>query len=304
MPIRTFPSGTIFDLRVMEGDELIAATETARRKDAAGALFGTMPRCITRVESPGPYNFMKTGDTAVAEWQKMLIGDGIMGLAFMRELSVPDGDLIEDPQAHKCPECGTINFASFEVAKLRTKPLPQASLDRFASGDPWFSMMCGKDEIRYELPRVADAIAVPGLLAEINKQLKAEGKAPRSEPTAVETVALTLRAVNGTPITDPMKRWAYARKMPTPAIFNMIALQDEQTCGIELEEDLLCREPTCRAVSRIAIPLAPTMSILSPGKKRAGNSSLNFLRDTSSSASTPSSGAPTGPATSPTPARS
>ena len=50
---------------------------------------------IPEAASPGPYNFMKTGDTAVAEWQKMLIGDGIMGLAFMRELSVPDGDLIE-----------------------------------------------------------------------------------------------------------------------------------------------------------------------------------------------------------------
>lgn len=287
----------ILDLRAMEGDELIAATEAARRRDPAGALLGTMPRCVTQVVSAGPYNFMRAGDTAVSEWQKMLIGDGILGLAYMRELSVPGGDVIEDPQPHRCLECGTVNYATFEVSNLRTKPLPQATLDRFASGDPWFAMACGKDEVRYELPRVADAIAVPGLLAEINKLLKAEGKPPRAEPTAVETVALTLRAVNGAPIADPMRRWAYARKMPTPAIFDLIALQDEQTCGIELEEDLVCREQACRAVNRIAVPLAPTMAILSPGKRRGTASSLNFLRATSSSASTPSSGAHTAPGT-------
>ena len=284
----------------MTGEELIFATEKARQKDGAGALLGCMPRCIVRVVDPGPYAFMKAGDTAVADWQKMLVGDGLMGLAFMRELSVPNGDTIEDARPHKCQECGSTNNANYEVAKLATKPLPAASAARFASGDPWFTATFGDDTICYELPRVADSIALPGLMAEINRRLKGEGKPPRLEPTGVESAALSLRAVNGATITDPMKRWDFVRKWNTKHIFALLMLQDEQTCGIDLATEITC---PCGAVIAADVPLGATVGIFSPGKPRPAGSSGSSSRGTSSSASTPSSGAPTAPATSPTPAK-
>lgn len=270
----TLPSRLVGDVRKIRGTEITVIAEQA---DGAGTSDGgfssLLGGCWLDTADRGPYPsscFAKVGDGPEKPvWSRVLKGDLLTGIIFLRQASITDGDEYDfDVQ---CEECKSKIPWTVKLSDLPVKYLPETSAALLREGAPFETTVAGK-KVRFDLQTLQQEDPV----------LKLMKRQKRKKGTIVDVLAGQTRSIEGVN-EDIQARWRWLSELSMGELFDLRAAMEEPDCGIETTISVVCQNRECQWEQEVNLPLG--RRFFSPRKKRKPETEEKTGdQDTSSSA--------------------
>lgn len=264
----TLPSRLVGDVRKIRGTEI---TVIAEQSDGAGAGDGgfstLLGGCWLQTVDRGPYpDAAFSGDPEKPAWARVLKGDLLTGIIFLRQFSLTDGDVYAFDVQCEGDGCKKNIPWELKLSQLPLKWLPEASAERLKAGQPFETSVAGK-KVLFDLQTLAQEEPVLRLM----KQQK------RAKGTIVDVLAGQIRSVEGVG-PDIRARWRWLSELSMGELFDLRAAMEEHDCGIETELEVVCQNRACQLEQTVNLPLA--RRFFSPRKKRRGEPEEAWAEET------------------------
>lgn len=274
----TLPSGLAGDVRKIKGIEINAMAAQADGVGEADGGFSTLlGGCWLGTTDRGPYpptRFKQVGDKVTPLWGKILKGDLLAGIVFLRQVSLTDGDEYDfDVQ---CQECRKPIQWSLRLSHLPIRPLPEASAERLRAGEPFEARVDGR-VVLFDLQCMEQEEPIARLM----KQQK------RMRGTIVDVLAGQVRSVDG--VAPGIKaRWEWISSLDMDQLYELQAQMEDADCGVETETEVICKRRECQEQQRVNLPFG--RRFFSPKKRRPDPSAEDL--DGPAGEAPPATGAP------------
>jgi hypothetical protein len=247
------PSGMVGEVRKIKGTEIAAIAEQADGAETSDGGFGPMLNgCWLNTVDPGPYRFLTAGDSK-PPWSRVLKGDLLFGLVFLRRISLTDGDDF-DFDAH-CEECRKKIPWSVRLSDVPLRALSAESRKRLTDGQPFETTAAGV-KVTYDLQTLDQEPAIKKLM----KQMK------RTRSTLVDLIFGQVRTIEGVP-NDPRKRYQFLADLSMGELQDLQATMEESDCGFETEIEVKCQNEACQWEQPVNLPLL-NRRFFSPKKRQ------------------------------------
>lgn len=256
MPTIPLPSGLVGEVHKIRGIDMAEIAEEAESGSSSGGFDRIIGRCWVSVVDPGPYSFVRAGDTAV-DWKRVLKGDMLATLVHLRRISMRDGDDFEFDV--KCEECGKRIAWTVPLSKVPVHTLPAASRERVAKGE------------LFDVDIMRDGVATPARFAlatlgqedGVHRLMKAM---KRSTLTPVDALAAQIVSISGV-ANDPKSRWRFLAELSWGELDELRAKIDAHDCGYDTAIEIVCPERDCRWEQTVNLPFLNRRFFL-PKRKR------------------------------------
>lgn len=224
------PSGFGGRIRSLKGSELNLLGD--KKAIRAGDLFDNLLRaCWLSVEDPGPYNFDVGGPV---NWSKVLVADRFYTLLQIRSTTYPD-----DPYGFRvtCDDsaCGVSFTWDIDLDDLPVKPIPEESLEKLRSGEPFVTTILGK-KIQFRLTTGDDERRGAKFLKGMQQRI-------------LDVLNMRVLSVEGI---EPSAKRAWLSDLDLSFHRDMIAAFDKCDGGVETEITVEC--PECGNTFSIDLP--------------------------------------------------
>jgi hypothetical protein len=224
------PSGLAGRVRSLKGRELNLLGD--KKAIRSGDLFDSLLRaCWLETEDPGPYDFEIGG---FVNWSKVLVADRFYALLQIRDTTYP-----EDPYNFRvmCNDasCGESFTWEVNLSDLPVKPIPEASVEKIRSGEPFTATVEGK-KIQFRLTTGADERKGAKFLKGMQQRI-------------LEVLNMRVTAIEGV---DSKDKLAWLSDLDLSFHRDMINEFDKQDGGVETEIEIEC--PECGNVFPIDLP--------------------------------------------------
>jgi hypothetical protein len=239
------PSGLVGDVRKIKGVELAHIAEQVDGPGSSDGGFTTLLNgCWQTTLDPGPYPNLGAGDVK-PDWKAILKGDLIVGVKFLRQISLTDGDVFDfDAQ---CEECRSKIPWSVKLSELPIRKLSPESRERLKSHKP-FDITIYKDGQGFPATFNLATLAQEEPVARLMKQTK------RSQATIIDTICGQIVAIQGVN-PDIKARWRFLSELGMGELQDLRGAMDELDCGLETAIEVRCQNKQCQWEQEVNLPL-------------------------------------------------
>ncbi len=242
------PSGLVLEVRKMKGSELVTLAENASGTGASNPFGAILGPCTLDTLDPGPYRHLTAGGGKPSQWDRIMKGDLLAGVLFLRRISMEDGDLYDFNL--RCAECEDPIPWTLRLSKLPVRPFPPDSFARYKEGEPMIAKV-KHEGVEHVCRFWPGTVKQEDEVRDLNKTQRRR-RVTDLDLLAAQTVSIGDPADPKSMIVSPLGRRQWFEDLSVGEVLEARRLYDEQDCGIDTALDVVC--PGCGWRQTTAVP--------------------------------------------------
>lgn len=257
------PSGLVLEVRKMKGSEMVALAENAAGAGASNPFGSILGPCAIDVLEAGPYPHLTPGAGKPHNWDRIMKGDLLAGVLFLRRVSMEEGDQYDF--SLRCEECEEPINWTLALSKLPVRRLSDVAFAKHKAGEPMEVRLSTESH-----PAREDGSGgilcrfLPGIpkQEEEVRDLNKKERPPRRKVTDVDLLAAQTVSIGDMSdpknlITAGFARRQFFSSLSWGEVLMARRLYDEHDCGIDTALDVVCQ--ACGWRQTTTVPFGRTL---------------------------------------------